>query len=313
MAGVPDVTLELSEAHTGAARDLFVVAGPPGTGKTRVLEAIIAAKEAISPYGMFASFDGWIADGADDAAIELDLGLDAEEQSFAQTDRATATVKVVFDRAEGCRRDVDAGVAELLGRYEHDPKAGKIEYLPANRRLSPPGPAHGLSVSEQRFLRLGRDADKYSFVPRFLVQALAMGASKADDDNPRARFEAALSALCPDLRLVDHCFPPTSGGNSADPLRCFSFRGGPSVRPSELGTTASHAVLVAATAALVRYDRSIVLLDRPESSVDERTIGAFIRALRGLGADLQLIVATSSPSLKSGVEGRAICTLGTAA
>jgi hypothetical protein len=296
---VPDLTLDLTDPQTGGARELFVVTGPAGSGKTRLLEAIVAAKEVIAPYGLFAPVEGWLAEDAAEAVVELDFALDADEQSFCESEGADVKARVVF-APEGADAEVSEGVRELLGRYEHDARVGKMDYLPANRALPPPGDAHGLSAMEQRLSRLGRDPDKYSFVPRLLVQA----ATDPSDTELRPRLESALASVSRELRFVVH---------PSDPLRCLSYAGSEPVAPSELGTTAAHALLVAATAALVRYDRSIVLLDRPECAVEERSLGAFVRGLLALAPGVQLIVASSSPSLKAGLDGRAIHTLGAAA
>lgn len=296
VAGVPDVTLDLLDPQTGGAREIFVVTGPPGSGKTRLLEAIIAAKEVVGAYGMPVASEGWIGPAKDKAIVVLEFALDASEQALAELDTPQLTARVVFDK-DGAQADVASSARELLMRYEHDEAAGKVEYIPANRALPPPGASHGLSAVEQRFLRLGRDADKYSFVPRFLVGiANAKSGDTGEEAAARVRFEANLAALAPDLKLV----------NDAGPLRCFSWRGGPAKLASELGGTAAHAVLLAASAALVRYDHSIVLLDRPEAGVEERAMGPFVRGLRSLGTDMQVLMATSSPSLCAGVEGRAV-------
>ena len=78
---------------------------------------------------------------------------------------------------------------------------------------------------------------------------------------------------------------------------------------AELSTTEADAVVFAATATLVRHDRSVVLIDRPELSADERSIVTWLDAVRGLGEDSQLILASSSPALLASVEPGAIINL----
>ena len=65
-------------------------------------------------------------------------------------------------------------------------------------------------------------------------------------------------------------------------------------------------MLVAANAALVSWDRSVVLVDRPEISASERSVAAFVEALGGLGHGVQLILATDSPALLSAVDPRSV-------
>lgn len=79
--------------------------------------------------------------------------------------------------------------------------------------------------------------------------------------------------------------------------------------PSELSSTEAEAVLFAATEVLVRHDRSIVFVDRPEVSADERNIVNWVDALRGLSVDTQLFLATTSPALLASVEQAAIIQL----
>ena len=68
-------------------------------------------------------------------------------------------------------------------------------------------------------------------------------------------------------------------------------------------------MIFAATSALVRHDRSILLIDRPELSADERSIVAWLEAVRGLAEDTQIVLATTSPALLASVEPGAIINL----
>jgi hypothetical protein len=291
--GLPDLTCDFTRASHGTARDIVAVTGRASSGKTRLLEAIIAAKEVIAPYGPLVQGEQWIRVGEYAAKIELTFALDEDEQRRVGGTNPTVSVEALFGQT-ACTSEADDGFTALLERYEHDARFGKLDYFPANRGIPPAGPMHGLAAFEQRLYRLTRDPRKYSFVPRLLYE-LAMDPARA------ARFSEALARLCPDLRYV--------GSTGTDPVRCLSSRGSPALLPTELSTTEADALVFAATATLLTYERSIVLIDRPELSADERSIEAWLTAVRALATDVQLIVATSSPALLSSLEAGAIVSL----
>lgn len=292
--GVPDVTWNLARTAAGTPVDVGVVTGGPASGKTRLLEAILTAKEIIAPYSLPVDGRPWLRPGESAAKIELTFILDAEEQRRAGGVPAMVHTEALFTPA-GCHADVDDAFASVLDRYEHAPDLGKLDYYAANRGIAPAGPMHGTSAVEQRLYRLGRDSRKYSFIPRLLREL---------DASPGRRdwFGKALTSLCPEL-----AYAPSSVG---DGQRCFSSRGGAPASATELSSTESEAVLFAATAALVHLDRSIVLIDRPEQSAGERSIAAWVAAARHLGDDTQLILASRSPALLASVDPAAVLDLG---
>ena len=48
--GLEDATYELTHRDTGVPHSIVVVTGPAASGKTRLLEAIVAGKEGAAPY-----------------------------------------------------------------------------------------------------------------------------------------------------------------------------------------------------------------------------------------------------------------------
>lgn len=295
--GVADATHAFGDPTTGVAHDVVLVTGPPASGKTRLLEAILAAKEVIAPYGPMMTGARWLAEGASRGKIELALQLDDEEQRRVGAAGPVVTAEALFTE-ERCRYDADDALITLLQHYAHDARWGKFEYLAANRGVSPPGAMHGLSAIEQRLLRATRDPRKYSFLPRLLFAFTWDAAYAAARDH----FQATLASLSPTARYL--------GPSQDDPTRCFSSRRGPRIEAGELSDSEGHAVILAAVATLINLQRSVVLLDRPELSADERSVASFLHAVRGLAADLQLIVATSSPALLAAADPRTVLTLG---
>jgi len=268
--GVPDLTWDLDRGG-GVAHDVAVVTGPPASGKTRVLEALVAAKEVLGSYGPPPDPADWVRPGDRHAKIEITFALDSDEQRWAGNAPSQAKAEALFG-PQGVKSEIDEGVVDLLEWYEHEPRHAKWDYVPAPRTVPTLGAPHGLDAFEQRALRLSRDPRKYAFRPRR---------------------------------------PPRLGSDAA-PSGGFSTRVGPAAGLSGLSQWWVDAVVFAATATLIRLDPSIQLIDRPEMSTDERSAGQFVAALRSLADDLQLVVATSSPTLVASVEPAAVLTLGVA-
>jgi hypothetical protein len=272
VSGVPDLTLDLSDPQTGEPHPLVVVCGRSGTGKTRAIEALIAAKEAIRPYGMMATGANWIRNG-NAAKIRLTFHYDESEREFAGASASTTDAEVVFS-PDKVTAESDEGLRAVLGRYSHNAAHGKVDYFPVDRRIPMFPPFPGLNSNDQRVGRLSKDARKYGFV-------LPLLRSLEHDGARRERFAATLAALSPTCRFV----PDVSG--EAIP-RCFSSRGGEPVNAGRLSHSEADAVIFAATAATIGLDHSLVFIDRPDLHLDD--IEPLLEGLAALGRDNQLFL-----------------------
>ncbi len=288
IAGLPDLDLDLTDGGRAAPHNLFLVTGPPASGKTRFLEAIVATFETVGPYEGIVRASDWITDANATAQIELGLWFDGPERTLVG---GTKSVVVRFGSGR-VGFEAAPGVSKLLQRYVHDDATGKREYFPETRQLSWGAHADGTSALEQSLLRCSKSPRKYSFVPRFL-------ASLRDDPLRRERFATAVLSLAPWLNYV----------HSRDE-RCFSSRGGSPVPLEDLSSSEGDAVLICATAAMIGMSHSLVLLDRPELYVPPARIVAWVRALATLGADNQWLIATSSPELTKSVPQAQLAWLG---
>lgn len=288
--GVPDITLELTDPRTGQPHGLVVVSGPSASGKTRLIEALIAAKEAIGPYGPMAPGAPWIRSG-DAAKVLVSFVLDEAERDFAGSSSHVAEAEVIFvpDRAKSEASD---GLRAVLGRYSHEPNRGKVEYFPADRRIGTFPPFAGLGTGEQRIARVTKDARKYGFILPFL-RAIEHDAAR------RERFSARLAALSPSCRYV------ADESGAAIP-RCFSSRGGPPVTAAQLSQGEADAVIFAATAAAIGLDCSLVFVDRPDLHL--RDLDDLVAGLAALGHDNQIFL-TGGPDLAAAAAGAHVVTL----
>lgn len=290
--GLPDVTCDFLHPDSGKPHAVAVLTGPAQCGKTRALEAILAAKDVLAPYDVAPEDgEGWVRSGQDAAKVELTFALDAiEQRRYGLAEHALAEIIFTPDEVAA---DADQALVALLSEYEHGPRSGKLEYFPASRGL-PRHVTSSFKEDDQRPHRTTGGPSKYAFVAPYL-------ASLAKDAGAARRFGELLTRLCPRLS-----YAAPKGG---DPTRCIATTGRPAVHPRELSSTELDAVLWAATASLIRLDRSLVLVDRPELGADEASFGAWLEGARGLGEDLQLIFASSSPAVLASVEPSAVLRL----
>ncbi len=284
---LPDLECDFVSAATGRPHDLIVISGPPASGKTRLVEALLAAFEAIGPYQGIVRASDWYRDPLRGARAELGIWLDEDERQQTKATEQLVRAVVSFD-SNGIVVDADRGVRRLLSRYDHDPTHGKREYFPENRQRAWGARTDGLGTFEQCLLRSSRDSQKYSFVPTFLAEL--------ESEPTRARvFSDGLERLSPTVR-----YSPAS--RAAGATACFKNRGGDGVRYAELSSSEADAVLMAATVAMIGLGRSLAFLDRPERSVSPDRLIAWVHNLAGLGGDNQWFVASSDDRLASAVQ-----------
>lgn len=293
--GVRDAALDFA-GREGGPHAFVALTGPGACGKTRALEAILAAKEAIAPYGLKPRGAAFLAPGVGEAKVKIGFHLDLDEQKLAGvgTSALEATVTFTPDRV---RAEAEAGLVTVLERYSHDPAEGKVEYFPATRALPVLPPFGGVRVTEQRILRAVSDPRKYGFVVRFLHDL------HGDPDQERA-FAELLEALSPTRSYVS--------GDPGDGLpRCFAGKGverAETVGPDALSEGEVDAVIFAATAVAIGLSRSLVLIDRPDLYVDEAHARSLAAGLRRLGHDNQIVCA-ASPAFASAADAHTITLL----
>lgn len=299
VSALPDLECDFSAGPAGRPHDLVIVHGPPASGKTRLLELMLAALEIVGPYVGIVRASDWVADPAAPARVEIDVALEAD--GSAEPPPAAMAYGVVTFGAS-VTSQIDRSARRWLSRYDHDPAHGKREYFPESRQRAWGARRDGLAPHEQALLRSSRDPQKFSFVPRFL-------ADLRFDPRRGPAFAAGLELLSPTIRYM-----PVA--RSAEPAKCFKDAHDPArvgVHYDELSSSEADAVIIAATAALVGLNHSIVFLDRPELYVPPTRLIEWVRALARLGQNNQWIVATSDEALAASVHKSQLVALGSAA
>jgi hypothetical protein len=302
--GVPDGTYGFTDPRTGGPLAVALVTGAPASGKTMLLEAIAATKEAVGSYGAAPAPTRLVRAGAKAARLATTWLLSDAERDHAKVDAAKQTTTWEIGTGSA-RAEAPAGLRRVFAEHVRAPGRGKLEYFPANRALpqgarSPFGPP---SAEAETRLRATRAPEKYAgLVEGLRTAALAEAARAAEAVRESglalrgaapgavAAFGEALAAMLPDLRIDS--VELASGGA----LR-FVRRTREVVGLDELSESERQGVLFALAFPHFGLAGSLVLIDEPELHVHAAHRARFLHALVGLGRDNQIIAATGAAEL----------------
>ncbi|MEZ4297451.1 MAG: AAA family ATPase [Polyangiaceae bacterium] len=298
--------------------DVVLITGPMGSGKTRMLEAIAAWKEAAGPYGAAPKLDRWERPG-ERGSLSGTWSLTEDEMRGAQLASASVPVRVEIGGGASAP-EVPAGLRRVLSAFSREETQGKVEYFPAARSLCQAPlavPLEALSEKVESPTRLSRDDTKYGVERAWLLHRLSADlaasgealsgrgvllAGQAPDSLSRAR--ASIALLAPHLRLAGL----TRRGSR--PTARFVRSDRAEVELEDLSGGEQQAVLFALAFARLCLSRSVVLIDTPEMGIHPADHARFFGALTRLGEDNQIIAATCSPAILSSVPREQILDLG---
>jgi hypothetical protein len=294
-------TVDLTLPTTRGAGEPLAVTGPCASGKTRLLEAIIAAKEACGGYGVHPAPRDWFTD-PDRGSIEL--GWDVAGQD-ASRGSLTARWEPAAPKAA---QSTQSPLKLALRAFDTSPASWKLEYLHATRHIDVG--ASSASAIEDLLTgnaRVGQSSEKYAFVRAHLERSgVAAGIATTsaleerglvlatDADDPHRGFAQVLGLLTDRLHWTG---VRMRGGQPA----CLFARKTPSSHATVELCELSHAermlVLYAATIDALGLACSLVLLDAPELHLPPEDQIRLIEGLRVALAGGQLIMATTSPAI----------------
>lgn len=304
--GLPDRTFDFTAQRTGLPAEIVIITGPSGSGKSSLLDAIVAAKEDVGSYGLPVSPASFIRAGDAAAKVQIEWVLTPEECARNGTTGSELASESIFAPNLFSSTDHEPALVSLLGEYDPDPAMSKVEYFHATRRIPRtivPGIATIGSPEGERIVRLTRDDSKYAQVIQYVVEA-SLGLHDVAQKSGAERLSQAFSSLCRTRQIAGL----ERAGQKLIP-RFVDARGNV-VGPDELSDSERQALLFAVTFLRAGVHNSLVLIDTPELHLPEPEVGAFVRALMSLGTGNQLVIATGSPSASAASPDAAIITMG---
>jgi hypothetical protein len=303
--GVLDGVYSFANPRTGAPLDVAVVMGAPRSGKTSLLDAIAAAKEAVGSYGAPVAPRLLRARGARHANITATWTISETERTRAGLDDVMHTVKWALDGESLRAEDVDPGLRRLFADYSRDLERSKLEYFPANRGWGARQRSIVVNDAAEARQRAGKDPAKYAHLPRALhersqeegraatrVLAERGVALRKDVPDSLGHFNEAVGALLPDLRLLD-----VEMRDGEPVLRLTRRRDRAVLELDELSESEQQLLLFAVAFRHFGLNHSLVLIDEPELHVHAAERVRLLQALVALGFDNQIIVATGAAEI----------------
>lgn len=298
--GLGDRRFGFVDERSGKAARIVAVTGRAASGKTSVLDAILAAKESVGPYGALPASSELVRYDADAAKVTVEWEVSSTECDRFGISDGRITTESIFGETGIAPAAPDPGFAALLSEYDADASSGKVEYFHAHRGISLGG-ALDLSKSAgdtmDRMARLASDNTKYVGLVRFIVEAgLGLDIDAGGKAKPAGRIKDAFELLCSTKKLGGLY---RAGGQVLpgffDPTEKIPFG------LTQLAASELDALLFATTfvrAGLVSNQvGSLILVDSPEKHVGEADAGRLVAGLAELGAENQLVVATRAPSV----------------
>lgn len=298
--GLPDGTYSFTHPLNGVPLSPIVVTGGPSSGKSALLHAIVALKEAVGGYGVAPSEGSFLRSGKKAGRLQGTWLLREDERRRAELD--TPHLVTEFDLGQGVVKAPEVAREDVFKAYSRSPEQGKFEYFSAGRWL-----ATGVPLPEEADvarMRLSGVGNKYGGLEQELIRLSTLAGLGAirkvesegivlrgDHKDPLVDYRASLRELCP--RIALHRVEITEPVGTV----WFERETGELLELSSLAQSELQAVLFAF--AFLRYGlhHSVVLVDEPELHVHPDDQARFFSVVASLGPDNQVFAATSSSAI----------------
>jgi predicted ATPase len=303
--GLPDGTFNFTDLATEEPLPVVIVAGDASSGKTSLLEAIIAAKEDVGAYG-HPRPASYLRAGARTAQLEARWLLSPAEKKRAEAQEAIVTTVSTFGDGAPSLPPHPAALRTVFREHASSSDRAKVEYFHASRALPPTRGQQrrgGGGAAEAR-LRLIASNEKHVALRTWVVDAIqADHAALAHD--VRTHGVALGTGQFHVLQQLRELLQPFLLGKAFDGIEPegeghrlrFVRPDGTVLDLEELSAGEQQGALFALTFRRFGLDHSIVLIDEPELHVHAAHRARFLQDLVGLGRDNQIIAATGSAEI----------------
>jgi hypothetical protein len=299
--GLPDGRISFAgKTSEQAARVVLVTSARDGAA-SRLLETIIAAKEAIAAYGPHRSR---VRPAKPESAAEIGIlwELNAAEMAAGETDAEVVESWAQFGDPSRRSSEHPTALKRALGEYRHEPTKSKVEYFHAERLL-PWVQQDPLPVAIEQRMRLEPSNDKFAGLTGWAaVEILRDRLALADTLRERGVvLRGRDSEREAELGRVVGRFLKSSALHGLDDRQHLSFTTPDGLRlgVEELTAQERQGLLFALSFRRNGIHRSLVLVDTPEAHVVPSAQRSFLEEITRLGEENQVIAATHSTSLLS--------------
>jgi hypothetical protein len=315
--GLPDRVFDFTEPGIDVPLPVVIVGGDAGSGKTNLLDAIIAAKEDVGAYG-HPRPASYLRAGARTARLEARWLLSPAEKKRAGATDAVVTTISTFGVGAPVLSPHPTELRAVFREHSSSSARAKVEYFHAGRALPPTRGKQivgGQGAAEVR-LRLVATNDKHQALRASVVEAIqADRAALAGDLQARGvalgtgqfREQQQLRELLRPF-LLEKAFDGIDPEGEGYRLR-FVRPDGSVLDLEELSAREQQGAIFALTFRRLGLDHSIVLIDEPELHVHAADRVRFLQDIVGLGRDNQVIAATGSAEILAAAAPRQLLNL----
>jgi len=307
----------IKEFHLENIPDLVVLAGPNGTGKSTVLEAIALWKEATAPYYSTLNVGpDVVSQGAERAEIAITLELRDEEAAFGRREMErrglgvdgvelkhfSSTLEISPAGSVALWQDARPGYSvlqELIREFDLTRPLGIMEYIGPYRRLPTTEiqsiPLTPITFDREKITRIYDIESKFNEVKAYLialqVKIWELHSEGKGGEDPLQQIRKLFEIFFSPKRFIGAKTMETPQGRQ---LKLLVETPSGTHDIDKLSSGEKEILMVFATLQRLRLSNSIILYDEPELHLNSALERKVIPELRTLGVGNQIWVTTHS-------------------